>query len=182
MPKIMTLGEILVEFLAETKDQSFAKAGNFIGPYPGGSPVIFIDQIGKLGSPCGIIGCVGRDDFGRLVIDHLKNDGVDANFINIVPDNTTGSAFVSRKTDGSRDFIYYLTNTASGQLDPEMVTSEALSDCDILHITGTSLFSPKLINATRKAIEIIKANGKKSLSIPICARKCLIFLVYGGPD
>ena len=57
MSKIMTMGEILVEIMATQIGQSFRQAGTLVGPYPSGAPAIYLDQVAKLGFPCGIIGC-----------------------------------------------------------------------------------------------------------------------------
>lgn len=159
MPEIMTIGEILVEFIAEKRDQPFNTPGQFLGPYPSGAPAIFIDQVGRLGRSCGMFGCVGDDGFGELNRERLKRDGVDIEHIRVLSSNTTGSAFVTYHRDGSRDFIYNITNTACAQITPEQITHEALSDCKILHVMGTSLFSFRVIEATQKAIRDVKANG-----------------------
>ena len=96
MSKIMTMGEILVEIMATKIGQSFRQAGTLVGPYPSGAPAIYLDQVAKLGFPCGIIGCVGNDDFGSVNIDRLKQDGADTSTITMLKNATTGSAFVTR--------------------------------------------------------------------------------------
>ena len=78
MAKVLTVGEILVEIVATTKGDGFREAQPLIGPFPSGAPAIFIDQVGKLGTPCAILGRVGDDDFGQLNLDRLRRDGVDA--------------------------------------------------------------------------------------------------------
>lgn len=161
MPGIMTLGEIIVEFLAEEKNQTFCHPGRILGPYPGGAAAIFIDQIGKLGSSCGIIGCVGDDDFAHLSLDRLKTDGVTIDFVKVLTDNTTGSSFVTRKDDGSYAFINYIHNAACSQINTDMITPASLSDCKIFHIIGASLTVPKALKATRRVIELVKSNGGK---------------------
>jgi sugar/nucleoside kinase (ribokinase family) len=65
-----------------------------VGPFPSGAPAIFIDQVGRLGRPGGIIGCVGDDDFGWLNIDRLRRDGVDTSAIALLADAVTGSASI----------------------------------------------------------------------------------------
>ena len=70
--KIVTLGEILVEIMAVERGQSFLVPGHADRAVPRGAPAIFIDQVAKLGHPCGIIGCVGDDDFGWMNIERLK--------------------------------------------------------------------------------------------------------------
>ncbi|WP_025732341.1 sugar kinase [Carnimonas nigrificans] len=161
MPTIMTLGEILVEFLADQKNQRFDTPGVIRGPFPSGAPAIFIDQVAKLGGSGGIIGCIGEDDFGRLNLNRLNDDGVDTRHIRVLPNETTGSAFVSYQDDGSRNFIYNLTNSASSKITPEQVTEASLKGCSVFHVMGSSLFSFKLIEATQKAINIVKAQGGK---------------------
>ncbi len=159
MRKIMTLGEILVEIMATRVGQSFREAGTLVGPFPSGAPAIFIDQVAKLGFPCGIIGCVGSDDFGWVNVDRLKKDGADTRSIAMLDDAVTGSAFVTYKESGDRDFVFNIVQSASGRMSPEWVTEEALADCTHFHVVGSSLFSQNIIEAVHKAISIVKANG-----------------------
>ncbi|RYD03561.1 hypothetical protein N752_19330 [Desulforamulus aquiferis] len=44
MAHIVTIGEILVEFMAKEIGQKFYESGDFVGPFPSGAPAIFIDQ------------------------------------------------------------------------------------------------------------------------------------------
>ena len=157
--KIMTVGEILVEIMTTKRGQSFREPGLLRGPYPSGAPAIFIDQVARLGHPAGIIGCVGDDDFGLLNIERLRKDGVDTSTIHVVKEATTGSAFVTYRKDGERDFIFNLANSASAHLGGAFVTEAALAGCNHLHVMGSSLFSFRIIEATKKAIEMIKARG-----------------------
>lgn len=157
--KIMTLGEILVEIMAQDVGQSFRRPGVLLGPYASGAPAIFIDQVGKLGCPAGMIGCVGNDDFGVLNTERLKSDGVDVSGIVVLPDATTGSAFVTYNADGSRDFVFNITNSASARLNPQHVTPQVLEGCGHFHVMGSSLFSADIVAAMSKAVDIVKHNG-----------------------
>ena len=100
--KIVTLGEILVEIMASSGGQSFPCPGTLVGPFPSGAPAIFIDQVARLGHPCGMIGCVGDDDFGLVNFERLRADGVDVSAISVHPDAPTGSAFVTYEESGDR--------------------------------------------------------------------------------
>ena len=71
--KVLTVGEILVEIVATTKGDGFLEPQPLVGPFPSGAPAIFIDQIGRLGTPAAIISRVGDDDFGRLNVDRLDS-------------------------------------------------------------------------------------------------------------
>ena len=98
MSKVFTIGEILVEIMASKIGQPFDQPGIWNGPYPSGAPAIFIDQVTRLGVPCGIISCVGNDGFGDINIHRLAADGVDIRGISVLPLEATGSAFVDRKS------------------------------------------------------------------------------------
>jgi sugar/nucleoside kinase (ribokinase family) len=159
MKKIVTMGEILVEIMATQRGQTFREPGTLVGPYASGAPAIFIDQVAKLGHAAGIIGCVGDDDFGVLNIERLKRDGVDTSSIHVLKQAVTGSAFVTYRKDGERDFIFNITNSASAQLNPTHVTETSLRDCGHFHVMGSSLFSFRIVDAMKKAIEILKGQG-----------------------
>ncbi|MBC3252133.1 sugar kinase [Serratia fonticola] len=159
MKKIYTIGEILVEIMADKVGQSFTHPGLWNGPFPSGAPAIFIDQVTKLGGQCGIISCVGNDGFGTLNIERLKADGVDTRGIRVLPHETTGSAFVTYHSNGDRDFIFNIKNAACGKLSAEHVNAELLQDCQHFHIMGSSLFSFHMVDAVKKAAGIVKANG-----------------------
>ncbi|CDY75154.1 Fructokinase [Caballeronia glathei] len=156
---ILTMGEILVEIMATERGQSFRRAGTLIGPYASGAPAIFIDQVARAGSRGALIGCVGDDDFGALNVERLRADGVDVSGISVVRNATTGSAFVTYREDGERDFIYNIANSASGHLSVSNVRDDLLADCTHFHVMGSSLFSFRIIEAMKKVIETVKAQG-----------------------
>lgn len=159
MKTVVTLGEILVEILATEKGQSFLEPGPLIGPYPSGAPAIFIDQVARLGQPCGMIGCVGDDDFGRLNIERLKADGVDISAIGVHPTAATGSAFVTYEPSGDRHFVFNVAHSASGYLTLDDAAGRLLERADHVHVMGSSLFSPQLIEAATVAAQRVKDRG-----------------------
>lgn len=156
---IATLGELLVEFLAKKENQGFSSPGEFWGPYPSGAPAIFADQVAKLGFQSLLFSCVGNDAFGEMNIARLRRDGVNVKGISVLPNATTGSAFVSYRTQAHRDFIFNLPNSACGLLSAEHLDGALLEQCNHFHIMGSSLFSFRLIDAVRKAVSIVKEKG-----------------------
>ncbi|WP_435952000.1 sugar kinase [Dryocola sp. BD626] len=156
---IATLGELLVEFLAKKENQGFSTPGEFWGPYPSGAPAIFADQVAKLGFKSLLFSCVGDDAFGSMNISRLARDGVNVRGIAVLPNATTGSAFVSYRSQAQRDFIFNMPNSACGLLNVNHLDESLLKQCNHFHIMGSSLFSFRLIDAVRKAIGIVKANG-----------------------
>lgn len=95
MAEIWTMGEMIVEIMREKENEPLDKAGVFRGPYPSGAPAIFIDTVARLGHKGGIIGGVGKDDFGKCLLDRLKSDGVDVSHVIENPKKATGCAIVT---------------------------------------------------------------------------------------
>jgi tagatose kinase len=159
MKQILTIGEILVEIMATEKGDGFLEPVHLIGPFPSGAPAIFIDQAARFGQPAAIIGCVGNDDFGRVNLDRLRKDGVDVSGVRIEPETATGSAFVRYRTDGSRSFVYNIKHSASGRLRLDEAALAVLDRTDHLHVMGTALFSPSIVEVVLRAVEAIKARS-----------------------
>ncbi|WP_144153143.1 sugar kinase [Paraburkholderia sp. BCC1885] len=183
---ILTMGEILVEIMAVELGQSFRRPGTLIGPYASGAPAIFIDQVAKTGSRCAMIGCVGDDDFGILNVERLRADGVDVSGITVIKTATTGSAFVTYRQNGERDFIFNIANSASGLLSVDNIPAGLLKECRHFHVMGSSLFSAGIVEAMKKVLETVKGQGgtisfdpnvrKEMLRIPDM-RKALDFVL-----
>jgi sugar/nucleoside kinase (ribokinase family) len=90
MTAIWTMGEVVVEIMRPKAGMELYEAGEFLGPFPSGAPAIFIDTVARLGHPSGIIGGVGDDDFGRNVVERLKADGVNCEYVQSFSNGTHG--------------------------------------------------------------------------------------------
>jgi D-tagatose-bisphosphate aldolase class II non-catalytic subunit len=156
---IVTIGEILVEIMATEPGHGFREPIGLVGPYPSGAPAIFIDQVGKLGFPCGIVSCVGGDDFALVNVERLAADGVDVSAIETDATQATGSAFVRYRPDGDRDFVYNLRHSACGQTRLTEAALALLRRSRHLHVMGSSLASDRIIAETKVAIGVIKGQG-----------------------
>ena len=131
---VITIGECLVEIMRDKRDVPHSVPGTYLGPYPSGAPAIFADACARLGLKVGIIGAVGKDDFGKLLLDRLKGDGVDVSRMKVLEDNTTGVAFVTYFSSGSRQFIYHIKHAAAGQIFPEDVDLDYVGGSRLLHL------------------------------------------------
>lgn len=160
MPKVVTIGELLVEIMRESVDRGLKEIGTFVGPFPSGAPAIFIDQVKRLGTDAGIIGGVGNDDFGNCILDRLDEDGVNTSKIKKLDYPSTGTAFVSYFSDGSRKFIYHMENSAAGTIGPKDVNENLLRDAEVLHVSGSALAMDKgMRSALKKSLDIAKNSG-----------------------
>ena len=145
---IVIMGEMIVEIMRDREDAPLHEAGAFKGPYPSGAPAICIDTAARLGSRTAVIGGVGQDDFGKCLLDRLNYDGVDTSRVIESKEASTGCAFVTYFSDGSRKFIFHMGNTPAVQAKaPE----EGTLDARYMHIMGCSLMADKVF-----AQEILK--------------------------
>ena len=159
MAQIVTIGEILVEIMATRVGQSFLEPGLFAGPYPSGAPAIFADQAARVGARTAMISCVGPDDFGTLNLNRLAASGVEVAAIRRVPGTTTGSAFVTYRPDGSRDFIFNIANSAAAALDASQLEPATFRGCRYFHVMGSSLFSARIAAAVRRGLALARGEG-----------------------
>lgn len=137
MGEIWTMGELLVEIMRPEADIPFDKTDVFLGPYPSGAPAIFIDAAAKLGVKAGIIGGIAPDGFGKNLKERLVTDGVDCRYVSEL-DGSTGVAFIAYRSDGSREYIFHVSNTPAVRVKkPENLE---VGPSGYFHIMGCSLF------------------------------------------
>ena len=167
------VGEILVEIVATTLGCGFRVPQPLFGPFPSGAPAIFIDQCARMGGAAAMVGAVGRDDFGAVNLDRLRDDGVDVSAIAIDPDFPTGSAFVRYRADGSRDFVYNIATSAAARFGLTDPVRALIARAGHLHVMGTALSMPAAAEVIECAAARIKARGG-SLSVDPNLRKELL--------
>ena len=102
MPQIIVIGEALVEIMRPDKGTPLDEAGLFQGPFASGAPAIFAVAAARLGLAVGFIGSIGADAFGDLLEKRLGAETVDTRYLQVIPDYTTGIAFIAYAADGNR--------------------------------------------------------------------------------
>jgi len=161
-PKILAMGDMLVEIMRDRAGVRLSEPGLFLGPYPSGAPVIFAGAAARLGLDTSFVGSVGEDDFGEAILNRLDEWGVRTEKVKSFADETTGVAFVTYFEDGNRQFIFHVSKAAAGRIEEERLEPEYLNKFDHLHVMGTSLsINRKWSKATLKAARKIKENGGK---------------------
>jgi len=136
---IVTIGEALVEIMRTERDQPLGRPGRFAGPYPSGAPAIFGSAAARLGAQVGFVGTVGEDAFGDCLLNRLNMDGIDCFAVRRMAERTTGVAFVAYASDGSRSYVFHLSQSAAACVDVDQLPEGYLSGTKHLHVTGSSL-------------------------------------------
>jgi len=140
-PVIASVGELLVEFVCETKGGHHLAPARYLGPFPSGAPGIFIDQVARMGVGALFAGAVGDDAFGQVIRNRLVADGVDDRLIVTVPGQVTGSAFVSYNDDGSREFVFNIARSAAAHFPDGDQAAQAMlaAGVGMVHVSGSAL-------------------------------------------
>jgi sugar/nucleoside kinase (ribokinase family) len=162
MAEIWTMGEMLCEVMRPEVDMPLDSQGVFYGPFPSGAPAIFIDTAARLQHSAGIISGVGKDDFGKCLLDRLKKDGVDCRYVKEYLDGSTGVAFVTNFSDGTRRFLYHFPETPATRATSPETDDPKLSEAKVFHIMGCSLMAkPAFADEIIKTMKKFVANGAK---------------------
>ena len=139
MKKILCIGELLIDFFTSEIKQSLIEATTF-EKQAGGAPANVAATIAKLGGNAYFCGKVGDDAFGHFLKQILQNAGVCTEQLILDPSAPTTLAFVSRETDGERDFIF--NRGADELLRIEDLHLQKLMAMDIIHFgSATALLS-----------------------------------------
>ena len=137
MPDIVAIGEALVEIMRPRVGVPLNVPDELVGPYPSGAPAIFADQVARLGHTIAFVGAVGKDAFGDMIVERLRDDGVEIDYLVRAESVATGVAFVTYREDGSREFIFHIANAAAGEMPA--VPAELVENARWLHICGSTL-------------------------------------------
>jgi len=157
---ILIMGEMLVEIMRTKEDVQLYETGLFKGPFPSGAPAICIDAAARLGCKTAIIGGVGKDDFGKALLERLQKDGVDCSHVIESEERSTGVAFVTYFKDGSRKFIFHMGNTPA--VEAKAPTEGDFKDVKYMHIMGCSLMSNKdFAQEILKTMRMLAKDGTK---------------------
>lgn len=158
MPDVITLGEILVDFVATVSGVSLEDAPAF-KKAPGGAPANVAAALARLGVSAGFMGKVGDDPFGRFLVRTLRALGVDTTAVRWCGEARTALAFVSLRADGERDFMFYRHPSADMLYSPEEVNLAYIRGAKVFHFGSISLIGEPSRSATLLAAQTARDAG-----------------------
>ena len=153
---VTALGELLIDFAPQSTNES---GYPILSANPGGAPGNFLAALNKYGYSTAMIGKVGNDTFGRLLVKTMRDAGIETKGILIDPNVFTTMAFVSLDANGNRDFSFARKPGADTCLRPEEIDENLIAESKVFHFGTLSLTDEPAASATRKAVKLAKANG-----------------------
>ncbi len=169
MSKILVVGSLNLDYVIEVENMPKAGEtifGKSLKKIPGGKGANQAYAIGKLGGDVAMIGAVGDDDAGQILLNNLKSVNVDTSGIEIVNDNVTGQAYIYVDDNGQNCIT--VISGANAVVDRDMIdrNMELIDDAEYVVM---QLEVP--IDTVKYVKDIAISKGKKVIIDPAPAIK-----------
>lgn len=157
MYDVAALGELLIDFTCLSTDTDGYPT---MAAHPGGAPANYLAALTKFGAKTAMIGKVGSDAFGRLLIKTLKGAGIDTRGMLVSDDVFTTLAFVTLDDSGDREFSFARKPGADTQLRFDEIDLSVIDASKVLHFGTLSMTNEPARDSTYKAVEYAAGHGK----------------------
>lgn len=154
---VVALGELLIDFTMVSAD---SEGYPTMAAHPGGAVANFLAAIAKFGGQTALIGKVGNDAFGNMLLGTLKHAGICTSGMVVDDSVFTTLAFVTLDSTGDRSFSFARKPGADTRLSAEEVDYSLIEQAKVLHFGTLSLTDEPSKSATQKAIAYAKEKGK----------------------
>lgn len=155
MCDVVALGELLIDFACQSTDSAGYPT---LAANPGGAPANYIAALQQYGCSAAMIGKVGEDAFGHLLIGTLKQCGIDTQGVLCDDSVFTTLAFVTLDAAGNRSFSFARKPGADTCLreDELLPLLPLIDDCRVFHFGTLSLTDEPARSATKSAVTYAK--------------------------
>ena len=157
MIDVVALGELLIDFACLNTD---SEGYPTMAAHPGGAPANFLAALTKFGAKTALIGKVGSDAFGKLLLGTLEQAGISTQGMISTDDVFTTLAFVTFDEHGDRAFSFSRKPGADTCLRFEEIDLSLIDEAKVFHFGTLSLTDEPAATATRKAVAYAKSKGK----------------------
>jgi len=155
---ITTLGELLIDMFPAEIRRRLADVTAF-HPKPGGAPANVAVAARRLGADTAFIGKVGDDAFGHMLIEVIREQGVDTAGIWVDDEARTTMAVIALSDENTAEFVFYRNPGADQRLHPDELDTDQLRSTRALHFGSLSLTDEPGRSATWAAMRIVAEAG-----------------------
>ncbi|MCS7111980.1 MAG: sugar kinase [Ignisphaera sp.] len=156
----ISVGEVMVQFNAVSPGP--LRYVKYFEVHVAGSEANMLIGLTKLGFKTGIVTRVGDDEFGKLITNFLRGEGVDVSRVKLDDSAPTGIYFIQRHfpVPGESTVFYYRHGSAASRLSPDDVDEEYVLSSRGVILTGiTPALSSSCYTAVDKMYRIAKSSG-----------------------
>jgi len=157
MYDVTALGELLIDFASVDTDEIGYPT---LSAKPGGAPPNFLAALAKYGAKTALLSKVGTDLFAGMLIQTLKDAGIETK--GIVEDDSvfTTLAFVTIDGEGDRSFSFARKPGADTCLRYDELDLTLIDNAKVFHFGTLSLTDEPSRETTQKAIAYAKSANK----------------------
>src|SRR5512138_2573422 len=133
MPDVFVVGSLNADLVVRTPrfpQPGETISGEDLNIIPGGKGANQAVAVARQGTSVSMLGRVGNDSFGPELINNLKQNHVDATYVQIDPNSATGTAVIVVDANGQNSII--LSAGANGKVSPLDVDSVSFSGHKLL--------------------------------------------------
>lgn len=155
---LIAIGRLAIDLNANEINRPMEETLTFT-KYVGGSPANIAIGTAVLGNKAGFIGRVSDDQFGRFIVNYLKEKSIDTS--NIVVDKSggvTGLAFTEIKSPTDCSILMYRDNAVDLKLEPKDIKEEYIKQAKAILISGTALAQSPSREAIFLALDYARKN------------------------
>ena len=138
---VLCVGQLVADILAKPVDEiNFnidTKRVGHISLKNGGDCLNTAIDLAILGNSVGFAGLVGDDSFGEYLLKTIKDYGIDARGLRILPQTSTSAVIVLINDKGERTFLY--SGGTNDLFSFEHVDTALIDECKVVHVGGTFL-------------------------------------------
>lgn len=154
---VVALGEAMVEF-----NQMQAGQPHYLQDF-GGDTSNAVIAAARAGARTAYLSRLGKDTFGRALMDLWQREGVQAEAIGHDDQASTGLYFVTHGP-GGHEFSYLRAGSAASRMSPAWLhdgaAAQTIRDAKILHVSGISLaISASACDTVFSAIKLARGSG-----------------------
>ncbi|AJK65566.1 MULTISPECIES: sugar kinase [Bacillus] len=126
----------------------------------GGAELNFAIACARLNLHSKWVSRLGKDEFGRVIYQFAKGEGIDVTDVSYVEGFPTSLNVKEIRNDGSGKTFYYRFNSPILTLAPEDITENMFAGIHIVHLTGVFLaLDKKNLEIAERVLSIAKARG-----------------------
>ena len=157
MLDVVALGELLIDFTHQAAgDDGYP----VMAAHPGGAPANYLAALSKFGAKTALLGKVGNDAFGQLLLATLRRAGIATDGMVTTDDYFTTLAFVTLDEHGDREFSFSRKPGADTRLTADELKYDLIDAARVFHFGTLSLTDEPARSATYRAVEYAAARGK----------------------
>lgn len=150
--KVFSVGEMLIDFLPGSEAGTYVRKA-------GGAPANAAIALARQGCDTSFCGMLGNDDFGRFLLETLRENNVTP-VVRLTDEAVTTMAFVTLDEQGDRSFTFARKPGADMLLTREQVQCDAFEQAQLVHAGSCSLSKGSARDATVYALSQGHAGGK----------------------